>query len=547
MWRLRTILPFAVLSCAVLCCIVLSVVLTTGFDSGTKLRQLLLRVVLVTPALLWVLSQRSQHHDKGRKTKLLIGPSFLIFSFIVIPISWYIRDGIYSADESAYRFQAKTMRSLHAYAQAPPDAVRREFAFTHEVRFKGRWFGKYPPGWPALLATLSWLLPDWLVTPALGLLLLWLLYQISRRLYGERVASIAVALMACSPFFLFTCVGFMSHVACAVFVALATLSLFTSLATRRTRDFAFTFVALGVAFLIRPFTTACLGFVFASVLVWSLRNDRIQLYRVLAIGVPIALLVLSVLLYDNALLTDHFWKSPYALYGKSDLPPELRPSISNILRHAFTITPVSLARLELHSFPFVLVLATYAVTQERSRRSLLLVMIPLSLMIGHMMTSVVSSDSFVGERYYFEAYVAVVILAAAGWDQLCQKWKPSQSAARAAVLATACLTAYNCIYVAHAAVEFRQGYSTIYETAERLPGKRLLIFMEPGKYLNPCNFNPNPPQWQDARVLFAVDPGEERSRVLAASVLRRPVWFVMAYNPQTKSAIVKRQTEPSSE
>jgi hypothetical protein len=540
--RLRTILPFAGLSCAVLTCIVLSVVLTTGFDSGTKLRQFLLRLVLVTPALLWILRQRSQHDD-GRHSDILIGPFFLIFGIIVIPISLYLRDGVYSADESAYRFQARIMRSLHAYAQAPPDAVLRQFAFKNEVRFQGRWFGKYPPGWPALLATLSWLLPDWLVSPALGLLLLWLVYKISRRIYPESVASIAVAFMACSPFFLFTCVGYLSHVACGVFVALATLSLLTSLETGRTRDFALTFAALGAASLIRPFTATCLGLVLASVLVWNLRNDRIQLYKVLALGVPMALVVISVLLYDNALLTGHFWKSPYALAGRSDLPPELQLSVSNIRRHAFIFTPVALARLELHSFPFVLALAVYAVIQEKSPRSLLLAMIPLSLVIGHMIFSGVSSDSFVGERYYFEAYFAVAILAAAGWEQLRQKWKPSQSAVRATILATASLTVYNYVYLTNAAIEYRQGYATIYETAERLPGEKLLIFMQPGNYFDPSHFNPNSPQWENSRVLFVLDPGDGKTRSLAASVLRRPVWIVMAYNPQTKRAIVKQQTE----
>lgn len=535
-WRF---LPFIALACAVLACIALSVAFTTGFDSGSKLRQLLLRLVLITPAVIWVLRQRgTQGSEPARKISLL--PFFLIFIVVVIPLSWYLRDGVYSADESAYRFQARTLQSFHAYVQAPPAAVLKQFAFQNEVRFDGRWFGKYPPGWPALLAALGWILPEWMVSPVLGLILIWLVYKIAKRLYDERIATISAGLMACSPFFLFLAVGYLSHIACAVFVALATLSLLAALESGRTRDFALSCAALGVAFLIRPFTAVCLGAVWASVLTWSVGHRRIKLHTALMFGGLMGVIAASVLLYDNELLTGSLWKSPYALAARSDLPPELVFTFSNLLRNASTFTRAGLARTELHSVPFVLILAAYAVAKEKSRRSWLLAMAPVSLILGHMFFSDVSSDSFAGERYYFEAYFAVTILASVGWVRLCSEWKPSRWAIRAVIFAAACLTLYNYGYLTRAAIKYRRGYAAVYECAQQIPGERVLIFLQGGKLFTAPNFNPNSAGWQDSRVLFALDPGDSQSRNFAADILQRSRWFVIAYDPHTKSAIVKR-------
>jgi hypothetical protein len=538
----RAFLPYVTLACAVLACIGLSIAVTTGFDSGSKLRQLLLRLVLVTPAIVWVLRQRDREENQAIRRIPLV-PFFLVFITVVVPLSWYVRNGVYSADESAYRFQARVVRSLHAYAQAPPAAVLKQFAFQNEVRYEGRWFGKYPPGWPALLAALGWLMPEWLVSPALGLVLIWLVYKIACRLYDERVAAISVGLMACSPFVLFLSVGYLSHIACAVFVAIATLSLLLALESGRTRDFALSCGALGAAFLIRPFTAVCLGVVWGALVTGSVRNRRITLQTVLMIGGPIGVIAASVLLYDNALLTGSFWKSPYAVAARSDLPPELVFSFSNLLRNAVTFTRAGIARTELHSVPFALALAAYAVVKERSKRSWLLAMAPLSLMLGHMFFSDVSSDSFAGERYYFEAYFAVTILAAVGWVRLCKEWKPSRWAIRAVIAAAGCLTLYNYVYLTRGAIKYRRGYAAVYERAEQLKGDRLLVFMEGGgKFFVAPNFNPNSADWQDSRVLFALDPGDQQSRKLSADALHRPTCFVIAYDAHSRKPIV---TEPS--
>jgi hypothetical protein len=93
------------------------------------------------------------------------------------------------------------------------------------------------------------------------------------------------------------------------------------------------------------------------------------------------------------------------------------------------------------------------------------------------------------------------------------------------------------LYVAHASIQYHRGYARIYETAESMPGDRILVFVERSKYVDPHNFNPNVAKWENARVLFAVDPGPE-NRSASASLLHRAKWFAMAYRVQSDSVII---------
>jgi hypothetical protein len=532
-------MPFVALTCGVVACVILSSVTATGYDSQTKLRQLLLQLFLVLPGAVWVLRQRAEAPGDARKLPVL--PFFLLFTIAVVPLSWYVRDGIYNGDESAYLFNARLFASLHGYSQAPPDIVRQSFSFEHHVIYQGRWFGKYPPGWPAILVALSMLLPLWCITPALGLLLLWLIYAISKRLYDENTAALAVVLMACSPYFLLMCIGYMSHVACAVFLALATLALVIGFDTRKVAHFSLMFAALSFAFLIRPFSAVCVGIPLVGSLVWELKDDFTRLLKVSAVGLISIATASFILLYDNKVLTGRYWLSPYALYFKSETVRELHPTAMNVLRYATTITPVSLGRLALYSFPFMLLLPIYAVIHERSRRNLLLLCIPLTLIVGYTLTVVVPSDSIIGERFYFDVFFAVGVLGAAGWSKLRHNWKPSAAAVRTLVLGLSCLTLYYYMYAAHAAIQFRRGYYSVYRAAQKTTQGRVLVFMAPSKYFDPYNYNPNPGDWESARVLFVVDPGEEK-RASVAGILKRPLWLVISYDPNEERAVIEEKS-----
>jgi 4-amino-4-deoxy-L-arabinose transferase-like glycosyltransferase len=70
------------------------------------------------------------------------------------------------------------------------------------VDYEGQRFGKYPLGWPAMLALGIALGARSLVNPLLAGLGVWLTYRLGKRTLGETVGLLAAGLTLTSPFFL---------------------------------------------------------------------------------------------------------------------------------------------------------------------------------------------------------------------------------------------------------------------------------------------------------------------------------------------------------
>ncbi len=114
-------------------------------------------------------------------------------------------------DSLTYLFQAQTLArgELWAPASRLPEFFEQEFLLVQD----GRWFGKYPPGYPVVLALGVLLNAPWLINPLLATLTVPLLYQLGRRLFNGRIALLAAVLMTLSPFFLFLSGSQMAHAA----------------------------------------------------------------------------------------------------------------------------------------------------------------------------------------------------------------------------------------------------------------------------------------------------------------------------------------------
>ena len=216
-------------------------------------------------------------------------------------------------DSVTYLFQAQTLARGALTAPAPPLATAEATAhFDQEFLLvrDGRWFGKYPPGWPALLAVGIRLGAPWLVNPLLAVLTAALLFQLERLFgvqgsggAGERGRTAPAAhhsspampspqpsptgrgsatgllntdllitvLLTTSPFFLIMSGSLMAHSAELFWVALFMVAWSRSLAggsaTRPTRRWAIVAgLALGALFLTRQFTALTIGLVFGATL-----------------------------------------------------------------------------------------------------------------------------------------------------------------------------------------------------------------------------------------------------------------------------------------
>ncbi len=114
-------------------------------------------------------------------------------------------------DSLTYLFQAQTMARGELWADAPPlpQFFEQEFLLVQD----GRWFGKYPPGFPVVLALGVLLNAPWLINPLLATLTVPLVYQLGKRMGNGRTGLIAAGLMSLSPFFLFLSGSMMAHAA----------------------------------------------------------------------------------------------------------------------------------------------------------------------------------------------------------------------------------------------------------------------------------------------------------------------------------------------
>lgn len=123
-------------------------------------------------------------------------------------------------DETQYLFQARYMAAGQLTTKAP--LVPEAFSMYMVPSQEARWFGIFPPGFPAVLAIGTKLHVAWLVNPLLAGLCVLLAYLFFQDLYTRRFARLAILLLCSSPWFIFMAMSFMSHVltlACALSAA----------------------------------------------------------------------------------------------------------------------------------------------------------------------------------------------------------------------------------------------------------------------------------------------------------------------------------------
>lgn len=216
----------------------------------------------------------------------------------------------FSADEFAYRFQAETYANGRLWVEAPP--IPEIFDVIYLAVEGERWFGIFPPGWPAVLALADLAaLPARLVNPLLGAALLAGLFVFARARFGATVALLAVVLCGVSAFTLLNAASLFSHVFAALMVLGVVWAGDRVLAGGRAGDAALMAVALGALGATRHYSAvlAVLPFLVALVRV----RPPIGWKAIIAAALALAPFVAGVALYNRALTGDPL-TVPFALY-----------------------------------------------------------------------------------------------------------------------------------------------------------------------------------------------------------------------------------------
>jgi len=112
-------------------------------------------------------------------------------------------------DEMAYVWQAQAIEGGKLLLPTPP--CSRCFLQPFVVDYSGMRTGKYPPGWPTLLAVALRLGLQDRINPLLAGLAIWLVYRLGKKITDERTGILAAFLTATSPLFLMNSGALLSH------------------------------------------------------------------------------------------------------------------------------------------------------------------------------------------------------------------------------------------------------------------------------------------------------------------------------------------------
>lgn len=352
----------------------------------------------------------------------------LLLSLIAALVTYFVADRVFERmphieDEMAYVWQAQAMAK--GYLTLPEPPVSDSFLVPFVVDYNGQRFGKYPLGWPAILAMGLFFGARSLVNPILSGIGVWLTYRLGKRVFGEVVGLLAAGLTITSAFFLMNSGSLLSHpfglVLSAAFV-LAWLDAWDDRFPAPKLPLLVAAFSLGLLALTRPLTALGLSLLFIPHgLYLFIRRGQKTRRRLLAF-VAIVLGIVSIHFIWQFAVTGDPLLNPYTLWWEYDKigfgPGVGRADGGHTFNQARINTRFSLwvGRHDLFgwgSYSWIfLPFGLLAILRHRQWKALLVVGVFPSLVFVYLAYWI---GSFLfGPRYYYEGLFSLTILSAAG-------------------------------------------------------------------------------------------------------------------------------------
>lgn len=320
-------------------------------------------------------------------------------------------------DELAFYFQAQVFAQGRAYVDAPPEPVC--FFAPFVLDYEGKRFGKYPPGWSALLALGMILGQTWWVAASCAAITIALIFRIGATIANRAIGALAAFLAITSPFVVMLSGSLMSHTATLTFSSAFFWSFYQMWRGRLARRWSLIAgLALGFAFAIRPFTALAIAIPAGDIVLIRAMRDR-DFARALLIAIGFAS-VASVVPIFNAIWTGDPFANTYTMFWHFDkvgfgadvgtLPG------GHTLGMGLGLAATSLGWLAitLHGVPglsFTFIVAAF-LFKPRQSWELFLAATALSLTLMHGLYW--TGGSLFAPRYLHEATFAWIILSAIG-------------------------------------------------------------------------------------------------------------------------------------
>ena len=326
----------------------------------------------------------------------------------------YLRHAVTSDDEHVYSFIGRTLAGGRLTAPSPGYDLafyREQFVvLTEQVRF-----GKYPIGFPALLALGQKMGVETEVVPVLIGLVAMCVFWLGRTITTPGAALVAVLLFASSPQVLLTGATVVSQPAAALCLMVGSAALVES-ARRGSRSgwIALGGAAFGYGLLVRPLPGVLFATVAVAWVAWESRSEPPATRARLGVAIvgPIVLAA-GLLLLVNRLQVGRALTSGYqAFHGTGEGVGGLREFVGGDLAQLAMSVFASLFRLDvwLFGWPFSLLFLPFARRTGASR--LLWAMAAAEL--SYRLLSPKAGVGATGPVYLFEAVPVLCILSADG-------------------------------------------------------------------------------------------------------------------------------------
>lgn len=449
-------------------------------------------------------------------------------------------------DETQYLFQARNM-TAGQLTSAPP-LVPEAFAMYMVPYSDDRWYGIFPPAYPAILAAGMTLGAQWLVNPLLAGLCVLLTYIFFQQIYSRRFARIGVLLLCCAPWFVFMAMSFMSHIF-TLFCALTAAVLLNKSIAGKKIFYAFgAGLFIGIVSLIRPLD----GLIVALLLgVWTLFSckswrEKITTSVALVLGTIVTASIIfpynkaitgsAALLPMDAYYAKYFWKDVMALgFGANrgivwgiDAFPGHSPfeALINAALNIFSLN-VELLGWGCGS----LLLTIFLILTGRLRKKDFWAVGAVVLIVGCYSLYWYSGGPDFGARYWFLCIIPLIALTVRGIEAISKKFGDSEFNPRIILAVfTLCAASLLCYLPWRATdkyfhyLEMQPGIREL--TKNRNFGRSLVLIrgQEHPDYqsawiYNPLNFEGDAP-------IFAWDKNEEIRHSLLSAYSDRQVWIV---------------------
>jgi hypothetical protein len=325
----------------------------------------------------------------------------------------------HSEDETAYIFQAKIFAQSRLFVPTPPND--RAFWTPFVVDYEGRRFGKYSPGWPLLFSVGVRLGAPWLVNSLLAATTLGLIGWLGRKLYGNTIGLVAAGLGLVTPGLLLLSGSMLSHPASLFWstVALVTTGYWPG---PRGRLFALiSGLALGLAFITRPFTALSVGLPLGVYALALLSRKQAPAATIIWLGIGAAL--------TAGLLPLYWWRvtgnpafNAYLLvwpYDRIGFGPDIGPHGYTLIDAIVINTRLKLLTLATGLFGWpgwtnLLFLPVPFIAPKAKREDWLLLGIIGSIVGVHIFYWAFGGADGGFPRYYYDALPAFLLLTARG-------------------------------------------------------------------------------------------------------------------------------------